>query len=127
VTFLGRLWINKAVVGEEPLSENQYRSIKTIIDERDELLSELATACDLANTWARECNVGECRDPYSGLALRNLIDRIWSKASADLTESRRKADLWERLQESRTKEAEHAKTHCCGCDALRADCVCNVT
>ncbi len=45
----------------------------------DKLKTQLACACDLANTWAREIGVKECEDPYSGLELRNLIDRLWNR------------------------------------------------
>lgn len=38
---------------------------------------QLASAIDLANSWAREIGVDECNDNQ----LRDLIDRIWSKAS----------------------------------------------
>lgn len=44
---------------------------------------QLACACDLANSWARELGVKECENPYSGLELRNLIDRLWNKCSQE--------------------------------------------
>jgi hypothetical protein len=59
--------------------------------------------------------------------MRNLIDRLWGKLSGEISELRRKADLWDELQERIAKEAEHAKTHCCGCDMPRGECVCDVT
>jgi hypothetical protein len=50
-------------------------------DDEIRLETELACACDLLNTWARELGVEECADPYRGFGLRNLIDRIWLKTS----------------------------------------------
>lgn len=45
-------------------------------DENNDLRMQLACACDKLNTWARELNVEECRDPYKNLELRNLVERI---------------------------------------------------
>jgi len=42
---------------------------------------EIACACDLLNTWARELGVQECDDPYENLNLRDLVDRIWSEST----------------------------------------------
>jgi len=47
-------------------------------DYADNLESQLSMATDLANSWAREMGVEECRNPYTNGALRNLIDRLWN-------------------------------------------------
>lgn len=49
--------------------------------EVERLSGQVATFTDLANTWARESNVEECRDPYKDFSLRDLIDRLWCKSS----------------------------------------------
>ena len=53
-----------------------------------DLAMEIACACDLLNTWARECGVEECRHPYANLELRNLVDRIWNKVSVEAANRR---------------------------------------
>ena len=49
---------------------------------------ELAMACDLANKWARESGVAECRDPYSPYGLSTVIDRLWAHNSSVLSKLR---------------------------------------
>lgn len=50
--------------------------------ENSSLRDEIASAADLGNTWAREFGVAETSlGPYSGLELRNLIDRLWIKSA----------------------------------------------
>ncbi len=50
--------------------------------------SHLASATDLANSWARETSVAEARD---GSGLRDLIDRLWGSLSQRYFEMRDRA------------------------------------
>ena len=47
---------------------------------KDEVDAVLASATDLANSWARELGVSEARNE---LDLGQLIDRLWAKTSTD--------------------------------------------
>lgn len=55
----------------------------------DNLLTQLACACDALNTWARECGITECEKPHIALNLRNSINNLhgWvnSKHHAELS------------------------------------------
>jgi hypothetical protein len=69
--------------------------------------AELASATDLANSWARESSVAESRDIYG---LRDLIDRLWGnlsgkyfKAVGELAEARR--ELREAREDTRRLKA----------------------
>lgn len=50
-------------------------------DYRSELETQLATSCDLVNTWCREAGVEGCRNPYRGLNLRDTVYRLWRQVS----------------------------------------------
>lgn len=50
-------------------------------DKLNDVELQLATACDVANTWAREIGVEQCENPYTDLGLRDLIKRIWNKTA----------------------------------------------
>ena len=54
--------------------------------------TQLACAADLANSWAREIHIDVCEDPYRELSLRNLIDILWDKTSADLRAEKERLD-----------------------------------
>ena len=58
------------------------RGILEVSSENDYLRTQLACVCDKLNTWARESNVEECKNPYKNLELRNLVDRIWIRISS---------------------------------------------
>lgn len=47
----------------------------TLKGKLDEAESELASATDLANSWAREMGISESPDVYG---LKQLIDRLWT-------------------------------------------------
>lgn len=57
-------------------------------DAKHEAQGELASATDLANSWARESGVPEA---YNEAALKGVIDRLWSKLSVE--KAKAKADL----------------------------------
>ena len=52
-----------------------------LVPEAEDLESQLVTAADKLNSWARELDVEECKDPYKDYQLRNLVDRIWDRVS----------------------------------------------
>mgnify|MGYP003543399404 FL=1 len=47
----------------------------------DHLRTIIACTADLVNSWCRESGVDECRNPWEPLALRDTVDRLWSKMS----------------------------------------------
>lgn len=58
----------------------------------DKAETALARATDIVNSWCRESGLPECRDPYEGVALRDAIDRLWSKLSGELASVREDAE-----------------------------------
>ena len=71
----------------------------------DRLESQLASAADLVNSWCREVGVWECESPYSGLQLREAIDRVWEKVSGDREKSIVNACIHERERIARIIES----------------------
>lgn len=71
------------------LNEKECRSLAfelrsaaaQLLPENEDLESQLATATDKLNSWAREQGVEECKDPYKNYQLRDLVDRLWDKIS----------------------------------------------
>ena len=60
---------------------------------------QLACACDSINSWARECGVNVCVDPFDELTLRDTINDVWEKESHTIAVLRNEnAKLRERLQ-----------------------------
>lgn len=57
-------------------------------DAKHEAQGELASATDLANSWARESGVPEA---YNEAALKGVIDRLWSRLSVE--KAKAEADL----------------------------------
>ena len=57
----------------------------------NDLQSQIATADDLANTWARQEGVSECDSPYKNFGLRALIGRLWDKSSSRILDGRSQA------------------------------------
>jgi hypothetical protein len=56
-------------------------NLERVTRERDEALAALASATDLANTWARESGVDEAKNERS---LPHVIDRLWSHWSSKI-------------------------------------------
>ena len=78
--------------------------------------SQLASATDFANIWARESGVLEAYDERD---LKDVIDRIWSKASGQRTKAETDRDFWKERSElmqsqrdTRFAEANQARTEC---------------
>ena len=58
--------------------ESCPRVIKELRFRAERLEEQIASTCDLMNTWAREIGgVEECRYPYDSLNLKKLADRLW--------------------------------------------------
>lgn len=68
----------------ELMVEERSRAEKAEADKHD-AQSQLASATDLANSWARESHVREARDESD---LRGVIDRLWSRMSVELSKGR---------------------------------------
>ena len=78
---------------------------------KDEVDAVLASATDLANSWAREVSVAEAQDERE---LCSVIDRLWSKTSID------HFNLVQALDEitSRVVELCHRKAFRAGADEV---------
>ena len=66
----------------------QKAEIERLRQENDEVRTAIACAADLMNTWARESSVAECTSPWSGTALRDLVDRLWSHNTREAAEAK---------------------------------------
>lgn len=66
---------------DDSFNQDENKDKDDYKDKFFDLQGELASVCDLLNSWAREQNVEECKDPYKAYELRNLIDRLWGKTS----------------------------------------------
>lgn len=94
-----------SVQSAQPAAE--VGGLELLREQKSELESQLACACDLLNTWARETGgVKECHYPYGDLAMRDLIDRLWSTISLRCHERVNKA--YEKL-EAAESEIERLK------------------
>lgn len=68
-------------------------SLAAATERAEKAESELASATDLANSWARETGVGEARD---GSGLRDLVDRLWGTFSGRYFKMQERAERAER-------------------------------
>lgn len=87
----------------------------------DECESSLATATDCMNTWAREWRVAEVRDPYRGMHLRELADRLWVRAMEKINLPTLKAERLESDLAAAERELAEAQRKAEAWDALRED------
>ncbi len=67
--------------------EEQQTEIERLQAENNDLRTAIACAADLMNTWARESNVAECTNPWSGQSLRDLANRLWSYSTREAAQA----------------------------------------
>ena len=87
--------------------EDEVEKVEELKRERDDAQGLLASATDLANSWARETGVFEAHDEKD---IRGVIDRLWAKTSASFYEEVRRRDA--ALAERTRKCAEAACPYC---------------
>jgi hypothetical protein len=91
---------------DTPLSALERDAIAA---EYEHLRTAVACAANLLNTWCRESGMREASNPYSGLELRDAVDRVWSKASWVAAEQSRRIST---LEAELADFLRHARTDC---------------